>query len=76
MCLATAYLNEASEEPILRDIAYMRFNGNRVEMKTLFGEQQVILGRVLEIDFSTSKVILDQYRASIIESNFNKDDKF
>jgi len=75
VCLATAYLNEGSEEPILRDIAYMRFNGDRVEMETLFGEEQVILGRVLEIDFSTSKIILDQYSASTIESNFNKDDK-
>jgi len=75
MCLATAYLNEGSEEPILRDIAYMRFNGDHVKMKTLFGEEQVILGRVLEIDFSTSKIILDQYRASTIESNFSKEDK-
>jgi predicted RNA-binding protein len=75
MCLATAYLNKGGEEPILRDIAYMRFNGDRVEMKTLFGEQQVILGRVLEIDFSTSRIILDQHRASIVDSNFNKDGK-
>jgi predicted RNA-binding protein len=75
MCLATAYLNEVSEEPILRDIAYMRFNVDRVEMKTLLGEEQVILGRVLEIDFSTSKIIIGQPRASTVERNSNKDDK-
>ena len=74
MCLATAYLNKRMDEPILQDIAQVRFNGDRVEMQTLFGEEKVIAGRVLEIDFSTSKIILDQYRASI-ESNFNKDDK-
>ena len=74
MCLATAYLNKRMDEPILRDIAHVRFNGDRVEMQTLFGQEKVIPGRVLEIDFSTSKIILDQYHASI-ESNFNKDDK-
>ena len=72
MCLATAYLNKGSEEPILRDIAHMRFDGDSVEMETLFGEEQVILGRVLEIDFSTSKIILD---VSIIEGDSNKGDK-
>lgn len=74
MCLATAYLNKRMDEPILRDIAHVRFHGDRVEMETLFGEEKVIPGRVLEIDFSTSKIILDQYRASI-EGNFSKDDK-
>ena len=72
MCLATAYLNKGSEEPILRDIAHMRFDGDSVEMETLFGEEKVILGRVLEIDFSTSKIILD---VSIIEADSNKGDK-
>ena len=59
MCLATAYLNKGGEEPILRDIAHMRFDGDSVEMETLFGEEKVIPGRVLEIDFSSSKIILD-----------------
>jgi len=72
MCLATAYLNKGSEEPILRDIAHMRLDGESVEMETLFGEERVILGRVLEVDFSTSKVILEQHRTT--EANFNKDE--
>ena len=59
MCLATAYLNNGGEEPILRDIAHMRFDGDSVEMETLFGEEKVIPGRVLEVDFSSSKIILD-----------------
>ena len=72
MCLATAYLNKESEEPILRDIAHMRFNGDSVEMETLFGEEKVIIGRVLEVDFSTSKIILD---VSTIVGNSDKGDK-
>jgi len=72
MCLAAAYLNKESKEPILRDIAHMRFNGDNVEMKTLLGEEKVTPGRVLEVDFLTSKVILE---VSTIGGNSNKDDK-
>jgi len=49
MCLATAYLNRGSKEPILRDVAHMRFDGDTVEMETLLGEERVILGGVLEL---------------------------
>lgn len=61
MCLAKAYLNKWGDEPVLQDIAYMRLQDNRVELETLFGEGKVILGRVIEIDFSTSKILLEQY---------------
>ena len=36
----------------------MKIDGERIEMKTLFGEERVITSRVREIDFMTSKVIL------------------
>jgi predicted RNA-binding protein len=72
MCLATAYVSKGGEEPILRDIAHMRLGGECVEMETLFGEGKVVPGRVLEVDFYTSKIILD---VSTIEDDFNKGDK-
>ena len=75
MCLAAAYLNTGGDEPILRDIARMRFNGDRVELETLFGEERVIPGRVLEVDFSTSKIIMDQCHASAIEGDSNTGDR-
>jgi predicted RNA-binding protein len=75
MCLVTAYLNKGGEEPILKDIAHMRFDGDSVAMETLFGEEKVIPGRVLEVDFSSSKVILEQYHAPTIEGDSNKGDK-
>jgi predicted RNA-binding protein len=60
MCLAKAYLNKSADNPILQDIARMRLHGDRVELETLFGEERVIPGRVVEIDFSTSKIILSE----------------
>jgi len=60
MCLAKAYLNKSADNPILQDIARMRLHDDRVELETLFGEERVISGRVVEIDFSTSKIVLSE----------------
>lgn len=62
MCLAKAYLNKWGDEPVLQDIAHMRLYGERVELETLFGEERVVSGRVVEIDFSSSKILLDDGR--------------
>ena len=61
MCLAKAYLNKWGDEPVLQDIAYMRLRGSRVELETLLGEEKVIPGRVVEIDFATSMILLDEH---------------
>ena len=60
MCLAKAYLNKSADNPLLQDIARMRLHDDRVELETLFGEQRVISGRVVEVDFSTSKILLNE----------------
>jgi predicted RNA-binding protein len=60
MCLAKAYLNRSADNPILQDIARMRLHGDQVELETLFGEERVISGKVVEIDFSTSKIVLNE----------------
>jgi predicted RNA-binding protein len=59
MCLAKAYIKKLSDEPILQDIAYMQLNDNQVKLKTFFGEGKVISGRLLEVDFATSSILLD-----------------
>ena len=62
MCLAKVYLNNSADKPILQDIAHMRLSDDRVHLETLFAEERVILGRVVEIDFSTSRILLDKSR--------------
>ena len=59
MCLATAYTGREGNETVLTDIARIQFDGEHITMETLMGEEKVISGRVLEIDFARSKVILD-----------------
>ena len=62
MCLAKAYLSKSDDNPVLQDIAHMRLRDDCVELETLFGEERVISGRVVEIDFSTSRILLDNSR--------------
>ena len=60
--MARAYLESNHDEPIMEDIAYMSVLGDRVELATLFGEGKVVLGKVVEVDFSASRIVLDEER--------------
>ena len=61
MCLAKAYLNKWGDEPVLQDIAHMRLHRERVELETLLGEEKVIPGRVVKVDFATSRILLNEH---------------
>ena len=61
MCLAKAYTNREMVEPILENISHMDLDGESIRMETMFGEEKVIKGIVLEVDFENSKVIVDLY---------------
>jgi len=60
MCMAKLYEAAKSDEPILEDIAYMKIDGERVEVETLFGEKRIFQGRVHQIDFLKSRVQLEK----------------
>jgi len=61
MCLAKAYPNSERSRPFLENIAYMKLNGDCIQIETMFGEETVIQGRVLEVDFENSKVIVEPF---------------
>lgn len=60
MCLASAFLTNWNNEPILQDIALVQLHGDNVEMKTLLGEGKIISGKVVTIDFAKAKILLMQ----------------
>jgi predicted RNA-binding protein len=60
MCLAKLYQDEESAEPALESIAYLRLDGDQVELETLFGEKRVLKGRLQEIDFVRSRIVLEE----------------
>ncbi len=59
VCLAKAYIKKLGDEPILQDIAYMQLNDNQVKLETFLGENKLISGRLLEVDFATSSILLE-----------------
>jgi predicted RNA-binding protein len=68
MCLASAYYNNENGQLILKDIAHLRLNGNNVEMETLFGEGKSVQGRILAVDFFSSKIILEQEQDDVVDA--------
>jgi len=66
MCLAKAYTNREMVEPILENISHMDLDGKSIRMETMFGEEKVISGRVLEVDFENSKIIVDIYNTPTV----------
>ncbi len=58
MCLAKLYQEPETEEPILEDIAHARFEEGKIELETLLGESKVFQGKLKEIDFMNSKIII------------------
>ena len=59
MCLAAAYQSTESDQPILQEIAHVRIDGNELELETLFGDRKVLQGKIREIDFVNSKLIVE-----------------
>jgi len=61
VCLAKVYLNKWDDEPVLQEIAHMRLHGEQVVLETLFGEEKVLPGRLVEVNFATSGILLDEH---------------
>ena len=58
MCLANLYEGADAAGAVLTEIARIRFRPDGLELQTLFGETKVITGKVSEIDFVKSRVVL------------------
>ena len=58
MCLAKAYFG--SDELVLEDIAKLKIDGNKISLRTLFGEEKEIEGRLKEIDFQGARIVIEQ----------------
>ena len=69
MCLAKAFTVRGMGELILDNISYMGLDDESIRMKTMFGEEKTIKGRVLEVDFENSQVIIDSYDAPGLSEN-------
>ena len=58
MCLAKVHLNDEKENAF-KDIAFLSIEDGMIRLRTLFGEEKQIAGRVKEINFQNSTVLLE-----------------
>jgi predicted RNA-binding protein len=63
MCLAKIRLNDESRNAF-EDIAVLRIEDGTIRLRTLFGEDKEITGRVKEINFQNSTVLLETSAAA------------
>ena len=68
MCLAKAYSSTERNRSFLENITYMNLDGDCIQIETMFGEETVIKGRVLEVDFENSKVIIEPFSKSPLDN--------
>ena len=56
MCLANIYQSGIGGELITKEIAYLKVDGNKIEMENLTGESKKLRAKINEIDFMNSDV--------------------
>jgi predicted RNA-binding protein len=55
MCLSKAYVEkDGRKQFLMTDIASVKVNGSKLVLKTLFGEQQELTAKIIEIDFTAN----------------------
>lgn len=61
MCLGKAYLEGNGErELLLESVALLEVRGEKLRLSSLFGEEKEIEASLREIDFQTSRIILER----------------
>jgi predicted RNA-binding protein len=66
MCEATVFLRDASgERKIMQDVVLVQPEGEVCRLSSLLGEQKLVQGRVVKIDFVKHTVYLDQPHESL-----------
>jgi len=60
MCLANIYQSENGTKLIIKEIAYLKVDGDQIKVENLAGESRVLQGRIKEIDFMNSDIIVEE----------------
>ena len=60
MCLADIYQNGRAGKLLIKSVAYLRIDGNRIVVENLTGETEIIQAKIKEIDFMNSDIIVEE----------------
>ena len=60
MCLANVRVHrDGEEEAFLEEVAHIWAEGGRLRLRTLLGDERSLIGRIREIDFVNSTVLIE-----------------
>ena len=61
MCLSKVFLKKnGNQELLLEEVASVRFENDKLYLKTLFGEQKEIKAGIIEIDLMKHNILLEE----------------
>jgi predicted RNA-binding protein len=66
MCLANIYQRGKGGKLLIKDVAYLKVDGDQIEVENLAGESKSLQAKINEIDFMNSDVFVGE---SATESN-------
>ena len=63
MCLSRVYVDKGDKEELLmEEVASLKFEGEKLLLKTLFGEEKKIEANIKQIDFMTHSIFLENLK--------------
>jgi len=60
MCLADIYQNGRAGKLLIKSVAYLKIDGNRIVTENLTGETNVMQAKIKEIDFMNSDIFVEE----------------
>jgi len=60
MCLADIYQNGRAGRLLIKSVAYLKIDGNRIVTENLTGKTDVMQAKIKEIDFMNSDIIVEE----------------
>ena len=71
MCLANIYQNGRAGKPLVKSVAYLKIDGNRIVTENLTGETEVMQAKIKEIDFMNSDIFVAEIAPESEQKNSN-----
>ncbi len=63
MCLSKAYVDRnGNRELLIEEVAFVKVDGEKLLLRTLFGEQKEIGASIKEIDFLSHSIFLENLK--------------
>jgi predicted RNA-binding protein len=67
VCLAKAYVRPVATEVgaglVMENVTHVDVDGDQIRIRSLFGDTEVIHGRIASIDFSEGRLVLESVEA-------------